>query len=382
MADITPLRGEGRTVGRITGLWGELLSEFFGTFVLIAFGDGVVAMAVAALPGSGRTAGPTDDLPGGGRLAADHLGLGDGRRLRRLDGRRRERRPPQPGGDAGVRGPAQVRLGEGAALLGRPGDSARSSAPRWSSCVYHNAINAFNTAAGTPKSGGSALATYSIFATFPAGYFHGGIRRAADRPDRRHRVPADLRRRGDRHAGTPPCESNLAPLVIGLGVAAIGMSYGAERRLRDQPGPRLRPPAVRLLRRLGQGRPARHVQRGRRSVQRLLLDTDRRAAHRRHRRHPALRPVHRRRAARPAQADRGRRGPDPGEPRWPRRPARADGSLETRLPDESETGDRRCGPRLSAGPRDPKTTRAEPRGGQSCRISSAPSTRAPPAPGS
>src|ERR1700733_12076287 len=59
MAEITPLRGEGRTVGRIAGLWGELLSEFFGTFVLIAFGDGVVAMAVAALPGSGRTAGPT-----------------------------------------------------------------------------------------------------------------------------------------------------------------------------------------------------------------------------------------------------------------------------------------------------------------------------------
>jgi len=59
MADITPLRGEGRTIGRISGLWGELLSEFFGTFVLIAFGDGVVAVAVAGLPGSGRTAGPT-----------------------------------------------------------------------------------------------------------------------------------------------------------------------------------------------------------------------------------------------------------------------------------------------------------------------------------
>ena len=83
MADITPLRGEGRTVGRITGLWGELLSEFFGTFVLIAFGDGVVAMAVAGLPGSGRTAGPTTIFHGGRRLAADHLGLGDGRRLRR-----------------------------------------------------------------------------------------------------------------------------------------------------------------------------------------------------------------------------------------------------------------------------------------------------------
>ena len=34
--------------------WGELLSEFVGTFVLIAFGDGVVAMAVAALNQSGR----------------------------------------------------------------------------------------------------------------------------------------------------------------------------------------------------------------------------------------------------------------------------------------------------------------------------------------
>ena len=33
---------------------GELVSEFAGTFVLIAFGNGVVAMAVAALNQSGR----------------------------------------------------------------------------------------------------------------------------------------------------------------------------------------------------------------------------------------------------------------------------------------------------------------------------------------
>ena len=57
--DITPLRGEGRTVGRITGLWGELMAEFIGVFVLISFGDGVVAVAVAGLPGSGRTSSPT-----------------------------------------------------------------------------------------------------------------------------------------------------------------------------------------------------------------------------------------------------------------------------------------------------------------------------------
>ena len=35
-------------------IWGELSSEFLGTLVLIAFGDGVVAMAVAALNQSGR----------------------------------------------------------------------------------------------------------------------------------------------------------------------------------------------------------------------------------------------------------------------------------------------------------------------------------------
>ncbi len=36
-------------------IWGELLAEFIGTAVLIAFGDGVGAMAVAALTQSGRT---------------------------------------------------------------------------------------------------------------------------------------------------------------------------------------------------------------------------------------------------------------------------------------------------------------------------------------
>src|SRR5512132_272979 len=44
-----------RTGWRST-LLGELSAEFLGTLVLIAFGDGVVAMAVAALNQSGRAA--------------------------------------------------------------------------------------------------------------------------------------------------------------------------------------------------------------------------------------------------------------------------------------------------------------------------------------
>src|SRR5947207_1874613 len=49
MADTRPARAGWRST-----TWGEALAEFIGTFVLIAFGDGVVAMAVAALNQSGR----------------------------------------------------------------------------------------------------------------------------------------------------------------------------------------------------------------------------------------------------------------------------------------------------------------------------------------
>src|SRR5699024_12682848 len=34
--------------------WGDLLSEFIGTFVLIALGNGVVGLAVVGMYGSGR----------------------------------------------------------------------------------------------------------------------------------------------------------------------------------------------------------------------------------------------------------------------------------------------------------------------------------------
>src|SRR5256885_3144328 len=44
----------GRKLGWRQSTAGEYLSEFFGTFILICFGDGVVAMAVAALNQSGR----------------------------------------------------------------------------------------------------------------------------------------------------------------------------------------------------------------------------------------------------------------------------------------------------------------------------------------
>jgi glycerol uptake facilitator protein len=241
MADITPLRGEGRTVGRITGIWGELLSEFFGTFVLLAFGDGVVAVAVAGLPGSGRAATPTTIF----LAAGDWLLITWGWAMAVAMG------VWVAGGVSGAHINPAVTL----AFAVRRKFSWAKVLPYWGAqifgafvgaalvwLVYVNAINQFNFAARTPKSGGQALATFSIFATFPAGYFRGGyggplIDQVVGTAFLLILVVAliDLR--------NTAVGSNLAPLGIGLAVAAIGMSFGPNAGYAINPardfGPRL-----------------------------------------------------------------------------------------------------------------------------------------------
>jgi glycerol uptake facilitator protein len=243
MADITPLafRGEGRSIGRISGLWGELLSEFFGTFVLIAFGDGVVAMAVAALPGSGRTASPTTIF----NAAGDWLLITWGWAMAVAFA------VWVAGGVSGAHINPAVTL----AFAVRRKFAWAKVLPYMAAqvigafvgaalvfLVYFNAIDAFNIANHSPRSGGNALATYSIFATFPASYFHGGyagplIDQIVGTAFLLIFVVAliDLR--------NTAVGSNLAPLAIGLAVAAIGMSYGANAGYAINPardfGPRL-----------------------------------------------------------------------------------------------------------------------------------------------
>jgi glycerol uptake facilitator protein len=241
MAEITPLRGEGRTVGPITGLWGELMSEFFGTFVLIAFGDGVVAMAVAALPGSGRTASSTTIF----QAAGDWLLITWGWAMAVAFA------VWVAGGVSGAHINPAVTL----AFAVRRKFAWAKVLPYWAAqvvgafagaalvyLVYYSAIDAFNLAAKTPKSGGNALATYSIFATFPAGYFHGGtwgplIDQIVGTAFLLIFVVALIDMRNT------AVGSNLAPLAIGLAVAAIGMSYGANAGYAINPardfGPRL-----------------------------------------------------------------------------------------------------------------------------------------------
>jgi glycerol uptake facilitator protein len=241
MADITPLRGEGRTVGRITGLYGELLAEFLGTFVLIAFGDGVVAMAVAGLPGSGRTSSPTTIFDAAGDWLLITWGWAMAVAFAVW----------VAGGVSGAHINPAVTL----AFAVRRKFTWAKVLPYWGAqvcgafvgaalvfLVYDNAINAFNTASHTPRGGGQALATYSIFATFPASYFHGGyagplIDQIVGTAFLLIFVVALIDMRNT------AVGSNLAPLAIGLAVAAIGMSYGANAGYAINPardfGPRL-----------------------------------------------------------------------------------------------------------------------------------------------
>ncbi|MER8057492.1 MULTISPECIES: MIP family channel protein [unclassified Streptomyces] len=223
------------------GLLGECLAEFLGTFVLICFGCGVVAMAVAALPGSGRAATPTTIF----LAAGDWLLITWGWAMAVVFG------VYVAGGVSGAHINPAVTL----AMAVRRGFPWVKVLPYWFAqlvgaftgaalvyLVYHQAIGAYDAAAPGPKVNGHTNASFSIFATFPAAYFHGGIwgpliDQIVGTAFLVMFVVAviDLRNQA--------VQSNLAPLITGFIVAAIGMSFGANAGYAINPardfGPRL-----------------------------------------------------------------------------------------------------------------------------------------------
>jgi glycerol uptake facilitator protein len=239
--DTIPVLVRGSGLKRRGGLWGECLAEFLGTLVLIAFGDGVVAMAVAALPGSGRTEGPTTFFLGAG----DWLLITWGWALAVVFG------VYVAGGVSGAHLNPAVTL----AFAVRRGFAWAKVLPYMLSQllgafvgaalvlgVYAAAIGAFDSASKGPKTNGHTLASFSIFATFPAPYFNGNpwgplFDQVVGTMFLVLLIVAviDLR--------NTAVKANLGPLIIGFAVAAIGMSYGANAGYAINPardlGPRL-----------------------------------------------------------------------------------------------------------------------------------------------
>ncbi|MGN6743975.1 MAG: MIP/aquaporin family protein [Amnibacterium sp.] len=239
--DSIPLLVRGSGLKRRGGLWGECLAEFLGTLVLIAFGDGVVAMAVAALPGSGRTSGPTTFFLGTG----DWLLITWGWAMAVVFG------VYVAGGVSGAHLNPAVTL---AFALRRRFAWAKVLPYMLSQlvgafvgaalvlAVYAPAIGAFDAASKGPKVNGHTLASFSIFATFPAPYYGGNpwgplLDQIVGTMFLLLLIAAviDLR--------NTAVQANLGPLVIGFAVAAIGMSYGANAGYAINPardlGPRL-----------------------------------------------------------------------------------------------------------------------------------------------
>jgi glycerol uptake facilitator protein len=214
--------------------WGDYLGEFMGTFVLIAFGTGVVAMAVAGLPQSGRGDGITTN--------ADWLLITFGWGMAVTFG------IYVAGGISGAHINPAVTLAF-ATFRGFPWNKVPgyiiaqiAGAVAGAAVVYLNyrdAIQSFELASKITRDGGAG--SIGIFVTGPAGYFGN------------YWGPVISEITGTAFLilfvfavvdlmNLPP-KANLAPLIIGLAVFAIGMSYGADSGYAINPardlGPRI-----------------------------------------------------------------------------------------------------------------------------------------------
>jgi glycerol uptake facilitator protein len=92
--------------------------------------------------------------------------------------------------------------------------------------VYYAAIGSYESANHVTRGALNSVVTFSIFATFPAPYFTGGwIGPLIDQIVGTAFLLMFVSALIDRRNLAP--KANLTPWLVGLAVAAIGMSYGA-----------------------------------------------------------------------------------------------------------------------------------------------------------
>jgi glycerol uptake facilitator protein len=211
-----------KTGWRARNLRTELLAEFFATFVMLAFGAGVVAVAVVGLPESGRTpaifAGAGDWLLitwGWAMAVTMAIYVAGGVTGAHLN--------PAVTFALAVKGDfpwRKVLPYSGAQVAGALAGVALVYAD------YVPAIDMWNSAHSVAmRAAPGGMTTFSIFATFPAHYYGSGL----------------LGPLFDQIVGTffllvcvlaiidsmnVGVKANLAPFMVGMAVAAIGMSFG------------------------------------------------------------------------------------------------------------------------------------------------------------
>jgi glycerol uptake facilitator protein len=228
-----------KTGWRARGIWSELLAEFLGTLVLIAFGTGAVAVAVVGLPESGRTSVIFAGA-GGWLLITWGWAMAVAMGVYVAGGVTGAHINPAVTFAFAVKGDfkwVKVLPYWGAQIAGAFTGAALTYAD------YVPAINMWNTAHKViSRADHGGMTTFSIFATFPAHYYQQNM----------------LGPLFDQVLGTcllllcivaivdsmnVGVKSDLAPFMVGMAVAAIGMSFGTGAGYAINPardfGPRL-----------------------------------------------------------------------------------------------------------------------------------------------
>jgi glycerol uptake facilitator protein len=216
--------------------WGEAGAEFLGTFVLIMFGDGIVATCVAGLSQSGR-----------GELA---FNSGDWILITFAWGFAVMLGVYIAGGVSGAHLNPAVTFAQ-ALRRGFPWKKVPTyiaaqvfGAFVAAAVVYFNyrfAIGSFEHVEHISRGTSDSVGTYSIFATFPAKYFTSWFGPFIDQVIGTALLVACIFAVIDEYNG--PAKANLAPFIIGLIVVVIGMSFGVNAGYAINPardfGPRM-----------------------------------------------------------------------------------------------------------------------------------------------
>ena len=235
MAAITRVMGP-RARWRETTV-GEYGSEFLGTFVLIMFGDGAVAMTVAALNQSGRG----EELfaaAGDWMLIATGWGLAVALAVYVAGGISSAHINPAVTLAMAVFRDFPWRKVPGYMVAQVLGAFVAGALIYLN---YKQAINSFEAANDITRGELNSIASYSIFATFPAEYYSNAAGPFLDEVIGTALLVGIVLALVDEFNEAP--RANIGPLIIGFVVFAIGMSFGANSGYAINPardlGPRL-----------------------------------------------------------------------------------------------------------------------------------------------